>query len=188
MAKYSGPKIKVIRRLGDLPGFTTKLSRKTATVKTKRKVSQYNTRLLEKQKLRFNYGISEKQLRRYFQKARKKKGPTGELLLQFLELRLDSIVFRLGISPTIASARQLICHGHIEVNDKLLTIPNYQCSLGDSITLQTKSLALKTNCQSVKLPSHLSKVGELFQITKLPYRQEISLQIEELLVVEYYSR
>ena len=68
MAKYSGPKIKVIRRLGDLPGFTTKLSRKTATVKTKRKVSQYNTRLLEKQKLRFNYGISEKQLRRYFQK------------------------------------------------------------------------------------------------------------------------
>ena len=124
MSRYRGPRVRIRRRLGELPGLTNKVTTKQSApgqhglTKKKKKPSQYAIRLQEKQKLRFNYGITESQLISYVRKARKIKGSTGEILLQLLEMRLDNIVFRLGIAPTIAAARQLISHGHIIVNSK----------------------------------------------------------------------
>ena len=142
MSRYRGPRLRIIRKLGELPGFTTKSSaRQTPPGQhgtSVKKLSQYGIRLQEKQKLRFNYGITESQLIRYVRKARKIKGSTGEILLQLLEMRLDNIVFRLGIAPTIAAARQLIGHGHIIVNNEKVTIPSYQCKPKDSISVSKK--------------------------------------------------
>ena len=101
-------------------------------------MSQYAIRLQEKQKLRFNYGLTESQLIKYVQIARKSKGATGEILLQLLEMRLDNVIFRLGITPTIASARQLISHGHIIVNGQKVNIPSYQCQIKDIISVSSK--------------------------------------------------
>jgi len=104
----------------------------------KKKPSQYGIRLQEKQKLRFNYGITERQLIRYVRQARSAKNSTGEVLLQLLEMRLDNIVFRLGLAPTIPAARQLINHGHFLVNNKKVDIPSYQCKQNDKITVSNR--------------------------------------------------
>ena len=105
-----------------------------------KKISQYSIRLREKQKLRYNYGISEKQLINYVKKSRKSKGSSGEILLQLLEMRLDNIVFRLGMAPTVLAARQMVNHGHICVNNQLVDIPSYQCKPQDVISKRTKRL------------------------------------------------
>ena len=147
MARYRGPKLRIIRRLGELPGLTQKSCtrdfppgqhgpKKRGGGNQKSKESQYAVRLKEKQKLRFNYGISERQLISYVREARRRKGSTGEILLQLLEMRLDNIVFRLGFAPTIAAARQLISHGHVVINQQRVTIPSYVCKLNDSISVQ----------------------------------------------------
>lgn len=148
MIKYTGPRIKIIRRLGLLPGLTNKTSKKTKTPgehgkllynKTKRASlsDDYKQRLLEKQKVRFNYGINEKQLLSYYKKAKNKKGSiTGTLLFQLLESRLDCLVYRFGFAPTILAARQLINHRHILVNEKIITIPSFICRLNDFITIK----------------------------------------------------
>ena len=128
MSRYRGPKLRITRRLGTLPGLTQKTSKKTARPgqhgKTlgdgKKKTTEYGLRLEEKQKLKFNYGISESQLYHYIKEARRRNGVTGLILLQLLEMRLDTICFSLGFAPTIAGARQLVNHGHITVNIKLL--------------------------------------------------------------------
>ena len=128
MSHYRGPRLRICRRLGKLPGLTSKISKKSnppgdhGAAFTK-KPSQFNIRLKEKQKLRFNYGVTERQLLKYVKKARKSKGSSGSLLLNFLEMRLDNIVFRLGFAPTIMAAKQLVSHGHILVNDKIVDIP-----------------------------------------------------------------
>ena len=122
MARYRGPRVKIVRRLGELPGLTTKVPNRTLWTRTtwstsqRGKCTQYRVRLQEKQKLRYNYGITEKQLLAYVRRARRAKGPTGEVLLQMLEMRLDSIVYRLGFAPTIRAARQYVSHGLITVN------------------------------------------------------------------------
>lgn len=142
MVRYTGAKLRVTRRLGDLPSFTKKRSNSIYLPgqhlqrKRFKKESEYAIRLQEKQKLRFNYGVTEKQLVNYAKKAKRVKGETGSTLLQFLEMRLDNIIYRLGMSPTIPSARQLVNHKHIVVNGKCVSIASYQCKPGDIITVR----------------------------------------------------
>lgn len=200
MSRYRGPRLRIIRKLGELPGFTTKSSPRQSPPgqhgTSVKKLSQYGIRLQEKQKLRFNYGITESQLIRYVRKARKLKGSTGEILLQLLEMRLDNIVFRLGIAPTIAAARQLIGHGHIVVNNAKVTIPSYECKTNDSVSVSTKkhSRNLVTTFFETStfnsLPIHLSfnKDTLIGKVNTLVNRQSVNLNLNELLIVEYYSR
>jgi small subunit ribosomal protein S4 len=147
MIKYTGPRIKIIRRLGSLPGLSNKVNKNLKTpgqhgkllyTKIKRAAlsEDYKQRLLEKQKVRFNYGINEKQLLAYYKKAKRKKGTTGTLLFQLLESRLDCLVYRFGFAPTILAARQLINHQHILVNEKLINIPSFICHPNDFITIK----------------------------------------------------
>ena len=200
MSRYRGPRLRIIRKLGELPGFTSKFSNRqtlpgqhSTSIK---KLSQYGIRLREKQKLRFNYGITESQLIRYVRKARKIKGSTGEILLQLLEMRLDNIVFRLGITPTIAAARQLISHGHVLVNNQKVTIPSYECKPKDSIAISPKkqSRNLVTNFREISnvtnIPIHLSFNRETLTgtVNNIINRQSVGLNLNELLIVEYYSR
>ena len=205
MARYRGPRLRIVRRLGELPGLTQKECsrnyppgqhgpKKKVVGNQKSKESQYAIRLKEKQKLRFNYGISERQLISYVREARRRKGSTGELLLQLLEMRLDNIVFRLGFSATISGARQLISHGHIIVNARKLTIPSYICKVNDRISVVENSRnfikkQFEKNTTQL-LPTHLELNREnlLGTITNLVPRDVVGLQINELLVVEYYSR
>ena len=131
MSRYTGAKLRITRRLGDLPGLTNKKSKSRkrpgqhglTKKEITKKLSSYAIRLEEKQKLRYNYGISEKQLINYIRKAKKIKGATGNIFLQLLEMRLDNVIFRLGMAPTIASARQIVGHKHITVNDLCVSIP-----------------------------------------------------------------
>ena len=140
MARYTGAKLRVTRRLGDLPGFTSKKSNSTKRPgqhgANQKKLTQYAIRLEEKQKLRYNYGLSEKKLMNYIRQAKKIKGATGTVLLQLLEMRLDNIVFRLGMAPTIAAARQIVGHKHIMVNNACVSITSYQCQPGDVIGIK----------------------------------------------------
>ena len=208
MSRYRGPRLRVFKSLGPLPGFGLKLNQKYLDKKHKQKKKEYsqstlskNTskkkkklpytiRLKEKQKLRFHYGLTEKQLIRYVRKARQKTGiPRGNTILTSLEMRLDNIVFRLGFAPTLPAARQLITHGHIFLNGKKRNIPSSQCKIHDCITLNTSktkelfhrkpNLPLFLNLDSKKM------VGKVHQNASRKY---IGLKINELLVIEYYSR
>nr|CAQ52703.1 ribosomal protein S4 [Distichophyllum crispulum] len=200
MSRYRGPRVRIIRRLGVLPGLTNKiLQLKSNSINqstSNKKISQYRIRLEEKQKLRFHYGITERQLLNYVRIARKAKGSTGEVLLQLLEMRLDNVIFRLGMAPTIPGARQLVNHRHILVNNFIVDIPSYRCKPQDFITIknQRKSEAIINKniefYQKSKIPNHLTynsleKKGLVNQILD---RESIGLKINELLVVEYYSR
>jgi small subunit ribosomal protein S4 len=228
MVRYTGPRIKIIRRLGLLPGLTRKSTKnRTKTpgqhgrlvfTKTKRSSlsDDYKDRLLEKQKLRYNYGVTEKQLVSYYKQAKKTRGATGSLLLELLEARLDCVVYRLGFAPTIPAARQLVNHGHILVNNRLVSISSFICQKGDSISNREKekSKILITNNfekQQQKrkliqrrmtrinltksrfhslLPRHLEVEGQTLKgIFLSPVkRKDVLLRINELKVVEYYSR
>ncbi len=216
MSRYRGPRIKVLRKFiqrtdhrdGNprvaqlLPGFSTKTVKKQVgpgqhgAMLLRKKSSSYARRLLEKQKLRFNYGVTEKQLIHYVKNALRSKEATGFALLQQLEMRLDTIVFHLGLAPTIPAARQLINHGHIFVNKQKVTISSYQCQPGENISFATENIlkiaekgsggiAYKTS----KKP-HLNWDNEtnIGLILGFAPRSSISLDINELLVVEFYSR
>jgi len=199
MSRYRGPRFKKIRRLGALPGLTKKKPRTGNDLKAQSrsgKRSQYRIRLEEKQKLRFHYGITERQLLKYVRIARKAKGSTGQILLQLLEMRLDNILFRLGMAPTIPGARQLVNHRHILVNGRLVDIPSYRCKPQDTITAkdEQKSRALIQNYLDSSPPEELAKHLTLHPF---PYKglvnqiidsKWVGLKINELLVVEYYSR
>nr|APW79573.1 ribosomal protein S4 [Cynodontium polycarpum] len=200
MSRYRGPRVRIIRRLGTLPGLTNKTPQlKSSFINqstSNKKISQYRIRLEEKQKLRFHYGITERQLLNYVRIARKAKGSTGQVLLQLLEMRLDNIIFRLGMAPTIPGARQLVNHRHILVNDRIVNIPSYRCKPQDFITIKNrqKSQAIIIKnvdfSQKAKVPNHLTfnsleKKGLVNQILD---QESIGLKINELLVVEYYSR
>nr|QYB18511.1 ribosomal protein S4 [Conocephalum salebrosum]QYB18599.1 ribosomal protein S4 [Conocephalum salebrosum] len=200
MSRYRGPRVKIIRRLGALPGLTNKtLKSKSGYINqsiSNKKVSQYRIRLEEKQKLRFHFGLTERQLLKYVRIARKAKGSTGQVLLQLLEMRLDNIIFRLGMAPTIPGARQLVNHRHILINNITVDIPSYNCKPKDVITIKdrqkSQSIITKNlkSFQKSKIPNHLS--FDLIQIKGLVNqiidREWIYLKINELLVVEYYSR
>lgn len=204
MSRYRGPKLRITRRLGLLPGFTQKQSKKKNRPgqqaqnndENGKKATEYRIRLEEKQKLKFNYGLNESQLYHYIKKARRKKGVTGLILLQLLEMRLDTICFTLGFAPSIASARQLVNHGHITVNEKVVSIPSFQCCINDVISvnqqISSKNLIknnLKTN-QFLNYPNHIKLDIVNLQGTVNNYcdRNELLLELDELLVIEYYSR
>ena len=204
MSRYRGPKLKISRRLGLLPGLTTKKSRKinrpgkdgNINADTGKKLTEYGVRLEEKQKLRFNYGLTENQLYKYVKEARRRKGVTGLILLQLLEMRLDTLCFSLGFATSIAQARQLVNHGHITVNNKVVSIPSFQCELNSNIGIKKKSSSKQLIENNLKnnpvkgIPSNLKFDHSKLEATILDYcdRNDIALQLDELLVIEYYSR
>nr|YP_009434789.1 ribosomal protein S4 [Lobelia galpinii]ATG24696.1 ribosomal protein S4 [Lobelia galpinii] len=199
MSRYRGPCFKKIRRLGTLPGLTTKSPRDRNDRRNQLgsgKKSQYRIRLEEKQKLRFHYGLTERQLLKYVRIAGKAKGPTGQVLLQLLEMRLDNIIFRLGMAPTIPGARQLVNHRHILVNGRIVDIPSYRCKPRDTITAKDegKSKVLIQNSLDSspheKLPNHLTLDPVQYKglVKQIIDSNWVGLEINELLVVEYYSR
>lgn len=200
MARYKGAKLRITRRLGDLPGFTSKKAKSSQRPgqhgATQKKLTQYALRLEEKQKLRFNYGLSEKQLMNYIKQAKKIKGSTGNILLQLLEMRLDNVIFRLGMAPTIAAARQLVGHKHITVNKTCVSIPSYQCQPGDSVTIKDSDTSKKLVTKNLELPAlsnipqHLSfdKKNLTAKILGIIDREWIALKLNELFVIEFYSR
>lgn len=200
MARYRGPRLRVVRRLGELPGLSRKTPRKAYPPgqhgQARKKKSEYAIRLEEKQKLRFNYGLTEKQLLRLVKKARRAGGSTGLVLLQLLEMRLDNTIFRMGMAPTIPAARQLVNHGHVTINGRVLSIPSYQCRPGDLIGIRNKDGSRKlveTNLEFpglANIPSHLEfdKAKLEGKVNGIIEREWVALNINELLVVEYYSR
>jgi small subunit ribosomal protein S4 len=200
MSRYRGARLRIVRRLGELPGLTRKSAKRAYPPgqhgQARRKRSEYAIRLEEKQKLRFNYGLTEKQMLRYVRRARRATGSTGLVLLQLLEMRLDNTVFRLGMAPTIPAARQLVNHGHILVNGRGVNIASYSCRPGDVIAVRDRDKSremVKANLQSpglAHLPSHLEFEKEKLagKVNGLVEREWVALQINELLVVEYYSR
>nr|YP_010724527.1 ribosomal protein S4 [Patersonia fragilis]WDW31654.1 ribosomal protein S4 [Patersonia fragilis] len=201
MSRYRGPRFKKIRRLGALPGLTSKRPRSGNDLKNQLrsvKRSQYRIRLEEKQKLRFHYGLTERQLLKYVHIAGKVKGSTGQVLLQLLEMRLDNILFRLGMASTIPGARQLVNHRHILVNGRIVDIPSYRCKPQDIITTKDKQrskaliqnyIASSTQPQE-ELPNHLTIDAFQYKglVNQIIDSKWIGLKINELLVVEYYSR
>ena len=200
MSRYRGPRLRVVRRLGDLPGLTRKSARKAYPPgqhgQARKKKSEYAIRLEEKQKLRYNYGVTERQLLRYVKKARRAGGSTGQVILQQLEMRLDNTCFRLGFGPTIPSARQVVNHGHVTVNGRVVSIPSYQCRPGDVIGVRGKDASKKLVEANLEfpglanIPAHLDfDKGKLeAKVTGIIEREWVALNINELLVVEYYSR
>nr|YP_010847826.1 ribosomal protein S4 [Ceropegia nilotica]WEV92476.1 ribosomal protein S4 [Ceropegia nilotica] len=199
MSRYRGPRLKKIRRLGALPGLTNKRPRAGNDLRNESrsgKKSQYRIRLEEKQKLRFHYGLTERQLLKYVRIAGKAKGSTGQVLLQLLEMRLDNILYRLGMASTIPAARQFVNHRHILVNGHIVDIPSYRCKPRDIITVKdeqkSKALIQKSLDSSShrELPSHL--ILQPFQykglVNQIIDSKWVGLKINELLVVEYYSR
>ena len=203
MSRYLGPKLKISRRLGLLPGFTTKTSKKVnrpgkdgnGNSDFNKKLTEYGIRLEEKQKLKFNYGLTENQLYRYVKEARRRKGVTGLILLQLLEMRLDTICYTLGYAKSISQARQFVNHGHITVNELVVSLPSFQCRLEDIIGIKSNSsskLLIENNFknnQRKSLPSHLKLKSEnQGKIIDYCNRDDLSLKLDELLVIEHYSR
>nr|WRV02053.1 ribosomal protein S4 [Oxytropis ochrocephala] len=199
MSRYRGPRFKKIRRLGALPGLTSKRPTVGSELRNQSgssKKSQYRIRLEEKQKLRFHYGLTERQLLKYVRIAGKAKGSTGQVLLQLLEMRLDNIIFRLGMASTIPQARQLVNHRHVLVNGRIVDIPSYRCKPQDIITAKDQQkfrTLIQNSLESApreELPNHLTLHPFQYKglVNQIIDSKWVGLKINELLVVEYYSR
>ena len=176
-------------------GYANKKSKRNPTGQRRKKVSEYGAQLKEKQKVRFIYGVLEKQFRHYFEKASNMKGVTGENMLSLLELRLDNVVYRLGLAKTRRMARQVVGHGHIRVNGNKVDIPSYQVKVGDVITLRQRSQeyeifkALREGT-SVLTPKWLTFDAQNLtgKVSALPSRDDIDYEVQENMIVEFYSR
>lgn len=199
MSRYTGPKFKLSRRLGiSLTGNSKELKRPFPPGQhgpgQRKKLSGYGIQLQEKQKLRHMYGLNEKQFRNLFDKANKIKGIAGENFMFLLESRLDNLVYRLGLSNTRAGARQLVAHGHVTVNGKKVDIPSYTVALGDVIGLRERSRSLKAIKEALEGRHHLPTYVEFDdkvmegKFIRLPERAELSQEIDEKQIVEFYSR
>ena len=197
MAKMMGPRFKQCRRLGlNVCGHPKAMKRAAkGTARNDKKLSDYGTQLLEKQRLRAYYGVMEKQFANYFVKASKSKELTGHALINLLECRLDNIVYRLGFANSIRQARQMVVHGHFLVNGKKVDIPSFNVSVGDEIKLREKSqknVMFKENFEAniLNVLPYLSKNEDNFSgvLERLPQRTEVPIEINEVLVVEYYSK
>jgi small subunit ribosomal protein S4 len=201
MARYIGPKSKIARKFGEpIYGPDKHLEKKNfppgqhGQMKKRKKQSEYGIQLQEKQKAKYTYGILEKQFRNVFAKANRLKGITGENLLKLIEARLDNVVFRLGISPTRAGARQLVSHRHITVNGEIVNIPSYTLKEGDIVGVREKSKSLIAITESLesshKSFSWLEWDSEKMQgkFLNYPAREEIPENIKEQLIVELYSK
>jgi small subunit ribosomal protein S4 len=200
MARYIGPKSKIARKFGEpIYGPDKYLEKKNfppgqhGVMRKRRKQSEYGVQLAEKQKAKYTYGILERQFRNIFKKASRKKGITGENLLQLIEARLDNVVYRLGIAPTRAGARQLVSHRHITVNGEIVNIPSYSLREGDIVGVREKSKSLEAITNSLasrKSYSWLEWDDEKLQgkFLNYPAREEIPENIKENLIVELYSK
>ncbi len=201
MARYRGPKQRIARRFGEpIFGPHKALERKPYPPgqhgKTKRrKKSDYGIRLEAKQKAKFIYGILEKQFKRLFQKAAKMPGNTGENLMRLLEARLDNVVYRMGFAPTRRAARQLVSHKHVRVNGRVVNIPSYQVKPGDVIEIREKSKDLMVIEESLKHANphqypwiEVDKKEKKGKFIHYPERDQIPENINERLIVEFYSR
>jgi small subunit ribosomal protein S4 len=201
MARYTGPKAKVARRFNEAIFGPSKALAKKAYPPgqhgrgRRKKQSEYAVQLMEKQKAKYTYGVLEKQFSNLFQKASRKSGITGEVLLQLLEARLDNAVYRLGISPSRRGARQLVSHKHITVNGQLVNIPSFSLKVGDVITVREKSKSLEAITNSVAVTAAKSfpwlewDASELSgKVVAVPQRDEIPENIQEQLIVELYSK
>lgn len=197
MAKMMGPRFKLARRLGlNVIGHPKAMDRAgKGTSRADKKLSDYGQQLLEKQRLRSYYGVMEKQFVGYVRMAKKSQDQTGHALVKILESRLDNLVYRMGFASSIRQARQMVVHGHFLVNGKKVDIPSYLCSVGDTITLKEKSQNIelfKENFENALLnsPPYIQKDENSFSATfiKVPEREEVPIEIEDQLVVEYYSK
>jgi small subunit ribosomal protein S4 len=203
MGRYTGPKTKVSRRYGvPLFGPAKALERKNyppgmhGPKGSRRKQSDYAIALGEKQKLRYQYGLLEKQFRRIFQTALRKRGVTGETLLQLLETRLDNVVFRLGLANTRSAARQLVSHGHVQVNGRNVNISSFNVKAGDEVSVKDKpksrQLALRNLelTQIAPVPDWLVANRDALsgKVSRIPTRDEMQPMVNEQLIVELYSR
>lgn len=160
--------------------------------KTRKRLSDQGRQLREKQKMKRLYEVSERQFRIYFEKAKKQKGQTVEALVKFLESRLDNVVYRLGFVSSRKTARQIIVHGHIQVNNQKVDIPSYQAGEGETISLTTRGLKIQQVQESLKkeasLPSWLERKAAVGRVKRLPTREEVDLAVNDQAVIEYYSR
>ncbi len=203
---YRGPKTRLMRRFGEAfthsPKYDRILKRRPnppgqhGAQRRRVRMGEYARRLFEKQKLKAIYNISETQMVRYMQEATRRQGPTGTNLLQLLEQRLDNVVYRLGFAPTIWSARQLVNHGHVRVNGRKVDIPSFIVKPGDVISISTKMKDNPLVAESVNsrppelIPPYLRLDRENMSgvLLRVPNREEIPINIEETLVVEFYAR
>ncbi|SHE39424.1 30S ribosomal protein S4 [Clostridium fallax] len=197
MSKMMGPRFKLCRRLGlNVVGHPKAMKRSTpGTARSDKKLSAYGTQLLEKQRLKAYYGVMEKQFRNYVKKAMKEKDQTGYALIKKLECRLDNLTYRLGFANSIRQARQMVVHGHILVNGQKVDIPSYSVNIGDIISLKERSqknTMFKDNFSLNLLNQYpyISKDENTFSGTLLRYpkRDEIPIEINDVLVVEFYSK
>lgn len=201
MARYTGPKSKIARKFRDpIFGPDKSYERKNyppgqhGNSKRRKKTSEYAVQLMEKQKAKYTYGMFERQFRNVFEKASRKKGITGIILLQLIEARLDNVVFRMGIGPTRDGARQLVSHRHITVNGEIVNIPSYSVKPGDVVGVREKSKSLEVIANSLHGKSHsfswiewddTSMTGKFLNY---PEREDIPENIKEQLIVELYSK
>ena len=201
MARYTGPKTKIARKFGEpIYGPDKVLQRRNFPPgqhgqNKRRKTSEYGTQLREKQKVKYAYGVLEKQYRNLFDKALSMKGITGEILLQLLESRLDNVVYRLGIAPTRAAARQLVLHRHITLNGEVVNIPSFHVKPGDIVGVRERSKSLEVigdalaGFNHTKYPwiewDEAAKAGKFLHV---PAREDIPEPIKEQLIVELYSK
>jgi small subunit ribosomal protein S4 len=202
MARYTGPRVRISRRFGiPIFGPTKYLERRNYGPgvhgpKSRRKSTDYGLGLIEKQKLRYYYGLMEKQFRGVYEKALKRRGITGEQMLQILETRLDNVVFHLGFANTRAAARQMVCHGHITVKGRKVNIPSYALKVNDVIEVKNHNVSRQLATKNLEVamsravPDWLSLSKEEFKgtVMRVPTRDEIQPIANEQAVVEFYSR
>jgi small subunit ribosomal protein S4 len=202
MSRYTGPKARINRRFGcEIFPSCKAVERKPYFPgihgpRLRRKVSEYGTGLNEKQKLRYMYGLTERQFRLTFDAAKSKRGVTSELFLRFLEMRLDSVVYLLGFARTRRAARQLVCHGHVVVNNLKVDIPSYRCSVGDVIGARSHDSSKRYIMQSledcryrvVPVWMTLDSFALKGKIEREPIAEELEQRINGQLIVEFYSR
>ena len=204
MSRYTGPRRRVVRRLGvRLDGLTRKEAGERQFApgqhgpsRRRKSPSEYGLRLQEKQKLRYYYGLTETQMRNYVQRATRQSGPTGANMLKLLERRLDNVVFRLGLAPTVPAARQLVGHGHITVNVNRVSAPAYEVAIGDVIGVRERSrnhpLVAEgvANGPTLALPGYLERTTDNLggKVIGDPQRQDVPIDFRESLIVEFYAR
>lgn len=206
MARYTGPKNRLSRREGIDLGLKTVGSKSHASylrraniapgqhgAKGKRKVSGFGEQLREKQKVKRMYGVLERQFRKTFERAKRWKGNTGEKLLEFMERRLDNVLYRASLAPTRASARQFVGHGHVTVDGAKVTIPSYLVEKDQVVSMKSTALEIPAvkkllEDKTIKVPEWLQRKGPVVKIARLPERSDVGEDIGEQLIVEHYSR
>jgi small subunit ribosomal protein S4 len=202
MARYTGPRVRISRRFGvPIFGPTKYLERRNYGPgvhgpKSRRKHTDYALGLIEKQKLRYYYGLLERQFRGVYERALRRRGVTGEQMLQILETRLDNVVFHLGFANTRAASRQMVCHGHVKVNGRKVDVPSFALKVNDTIEIKDNNVSRQLATRGIEIstsravPDWLSLNKDAFKgvVMRIPTRDEIQPIANEQAVVEFYSR